>query len=257
MAIEVFRRSEKKYVIDNEAYLKMRNFLKTYMISDKYNKDDNTYHISNIYYDTHDDYLVRNSIEKPIYKEKIRLRTYGTPDLNSFSYIELKKKYNGITYKRRTKIKLYEAYDFLNNKIFPENNGYINKQVLNEISYFISVYNPVPKIKISYDRYAFFSLDTKDLRVSFDRNIFFNTENLQLESSEKGNRLLKEDYWILEIKAEKGIPIWLTNYLSENKIYSTGFSKYGSIHKRLISLTKEDDKCFMQQQLPLLAKSLL
>ena len=257
MAIEVFQRSEKKYVINNETYLKMRDFLKSYMVPDKYNKNDETYHITNIYYDTHDNYLIRNSIEKPVYKEKIRLRSYGIPDLDSFVFIELKKKFNKITYKRRTKLKLFEAYDFFEKNIIPQESDYINKQVLNEILYFKTIYNPIPRVKLSYDRYAFFSSENKDLRVSFDTKIYYNTENLKLENEDKGIQLLNDDFWILEIKAEKGIPLWLVKYLSENKIYSTGFSKYGSVHKKLISLTKEDHKCFIQQQLPLLAKSIL
>lgn len=256
MAIEVFKRSEKKYVIDNDTFLSMREFLKQYMTPDKYNVDNQVYSINNLYYDTKDDYLIRTSIDKPRYKEKLRVRSYGVPKCDSIVFIELKKKFDSITYKRRTKIVLEDAYNFIENKKMPENTDLINYQVLNELNYFINLYNPIPKMKICYERYAFFSNESKDLRVSFDRNIFYNNKDIRLENDDKGTRLLKENFWVLEIKGEKGVPLWLARYLSENKIFSTGFSKYGSSHKKLITISEEDYQWLLQEQEPLLAKSL-
>ena len=258
MPIEVFNRVEKKYAITENTYLEIRDFLKKYVVLDKHNVNDATYPICNIYYDTGDNYLIKNSIEKPEYKEKLRLRSYGVPDSDDqIVFLEMKKKYKGITYKRRSRLKLWEAYEFLNNHKFPEKSDYINVQVLNEIDYVIKFYNPIPKMKISYDRYAFFSTESRDLRISFDSNIFINKEHLRLEDPDKGERLLKENYRVMEIKAEKSIPLWLSEYLSKNKIYPTGFSKYGSGYKKYLSETLEGEQCSILQQEPLLAKSLL
>ena len=141
MAVEVFNRYEHKYILDKKQYEKITELLKEHMELDSHNKDNTTYTISNIYYDTPDDYLIRTSLSKPDYKEKLRLRTYGVFDSNSMVFLEIKKKFNGIVNKRRTKIKLDEAYKFLESGIPPSPEKYINSQVMRELEYFISIYN--------------------------------------------------------------------------------------------------------------------
>ena len=117
MAIEVFNRCEKKYMLDKEQYEAVINKMSSHMEVDAYNKDNKFYMISNIYYDTPDDRLIRASIEKPAYKEKMRVRSYGVPGIDDNVFVEIKKKYNGIVNKRRTGIKLGDAYDYLDGKI--------------------------------------------------------------------------------------------------------------------------------------------
>ena len=117
MAIEVFNRYEKKYMLDKEQYEAVINKMSSHMEVDAYNKDNKFYMISNIYYDTPDDRLIRASIEKPAYKEKMRVRSYGVPGIDDIVFVEIKKKYSGIVNKRRTGIKLGDAYDYLDGKI--------------------------------------------------------------------------------------------------------------------------------------------
>ena len=140
MAIEVFNRYEKKYMLDKEQYEAVINKMSSHMEVDAYNKDNKFYMISNIYYDTPDDRLIRASIEKPAYKEKMRVRSYGVPGIDDNVFVEIKKKYNGIVNKRRTGIKLGDAYDYLDGKItagmLEKKNERINRQVLGEIDYF-------------------------------------------------------------------------------------------------------------------------
>ena len=157
MAIEVFNRYEKKYMLTKKSFRKLLTRIEDHMDMDKYNINGKPYTISNIYFDTDNDALIRASIEKPVYKEKLRMRAYGTPSLDDKVFIEIKKKYDGIVNKRRTSMTLKDAYNYIlkNNPPTPAS-GKINTQVLHEIDYFKDFYKVKPKLYLSYDRYAYF-----------------------------------------------------------------------------------------------------
>lgn len=200
MAIEVFNRYEKKYMLDEVTFKRLLDRISDYMEPDKYNKNGQFYSISNIYYDTDDNRLIRNSIEKPVYKEKLRMRSYGTPDTSDKVFLEIKKKYNGIVNKRRTSIVLEDAYQYMENGTFPKETECLNRQVLKEIDYFKSIYDLKPKVYLSYDRYAFFEKNDGDFRVTFDTNITTRRGDVRLESGSYGNRLLPQNIYLMEIK---------------------------------------------------------
>lgn len=235
MAIEVFNRHETKFLIDKDTYDSIQNDLMRYMEFDDYNKEHGFYTISNIYFDTDDDYLIRTSLSKPTYKEKLRIRSYGVPDIDDKVYLEIKKKFNGIVNKRRTKLKLNEAYDFIKTGTKPDIKKYMNKQVMNEIEYILKIYDLSPKVYLAYDRKALFSKKNKDLRITFDTNIRTRRYDLNLEMGDYGESLLESNKYLMEVKAEKNIPIWLSKLLSEYKIYKTSFSKYGNEYKKMLS----------------------
>lgn len=227
MAIEVFSRAEYKYALNKEQYDFITSILKTYMISDSHNKENSTYTISNLYYDTKENDLILTSLEKPVYKEKLRLRAYGVPNSNGRVFLEIKKKYNGIVYKRRTALFLQEAYEFIKNgQIEPLD--YMNAQVVNEIKYFLETNSVKPKVYIAYDRVAYFGKDDPNLRISFDMNIRTRRDELFLEAGDFGKPLLPPDIYIMEIKGLYAMPLWLTHLLSEMNIRRTSFSKYGT-----------------------------
>ena len=241
MNITVFNRYEKKFVISDEVYRQIIERISEYMVPDSHSKDGGIYSICNIYYDTEDDYLIRRSIDKPIYKEKIRLRSYGVPDLNSEAFIEIKKKFKGNVNKRRITLPLHEAMDYLNNDIKPPSIP-CNSQIFREIEYMRQRYVLVPKLYLSYDRRAYFGKADKSLRITFDRNITTRREDLNLQSGSYGQKILPKNYWIMEIKVPEAIPMWLTNILSELKVYKTSFSKYGTEYKGYVqnNLSKGD-----------------
>jgi hypothetical protein len=250
MAIEVFNRNECKFIVDGEIYEKLNKRLQEYMDKDAYSRNDDFYTISNIYYDTKDDYLIRNSLSKPKYKEKLRLRSYGVPSEEDNVYLEIKKKFNGIVNKRRTTIKLKEAYEFLNSKEEPELKSYMNKQVIKEIQYILKLYNLEPKLYLAYDRRAMFGKNDKGLRITFDNNIRTRRHDLRLEAGDYGQQLLEEGKFLMEVKVEKNIPLWLAKLLSEYKIYKTSFSKYGKEYEKTlksnIKLKGEMNECLNQ-----------
>ncbi len=235
MAIEVFNRYEHKYLLDEKTYKKVIKVMDTYMELDKYNKNHRPYTIANIYFDTQDDYLIRHSLEKPDYKEKLRLRAYGVPNESTKVYLEIKKKFNGLVNKRRTTLKLKEAYDFVKTGIAPLHKDYMNTQVVNEISYFLTCYDLSPKVYLAYDRIAYFEKGNPDLRISFDQNIRSRRCDVALEDGDFGEQLLDDNVYLMEIKTSSAKPLWLTNMLTQLNIKRSSFSKYGTEFKHSVN----------------------
>lgn len=232
----VFQRIEKKYMLDDEQYEKLLKAIAPYMEMDEYGLSK----ICNIYFDTKQDDLVRRSNEKPVYKEKLRLRSYGVPCAKDKVYLEIKKKYKGIVYKRRISLSLQEAEDYLLRGIRPVKDS----QILREIDYFIQFYQPLPKLYLAYDRTAWFGKEDPDFRMTFDANIRSRREKLSLADGDEGTPLYEHSYHLLEVKAAGAYPLWLVNALSDLKIYPVSFSKYGTIYK------KEVEQCMAEGRFP-------
>lgn len=226
--IEVFERYEMKYLMNTRQYEGVLNSLLQYMDVDDYSKKTGFYPICNIYYDTDDDRLIRTSIQKPFYKEKMRLRSYGNlPDKDSQSFLEIKKKYNKLVSKRRIVLKLGEAEKYMEDGTHPEFTK-VNMQILKEMDYFRKIYAMKPKLYLSYNRKALAGKEDKEFRVTFDRDITVRREDLRLDSDNKGRQLLPEGVWLMEIKVLNSMPLWCSKILAENDVVPTSFSKYGT-----------------------------
>lgn len=234
MAIEVFNRYENKYVMDQLAFHTFYNRLLDHMELDAYNRNERFYTISNLYYDTGHDELIRTSLARPAYREKLRIRAYGVPGEHEKVYLELKKKVFGLVNKRRTAMKLSEAYDYVRTKRPPQLRDGMNGQVMREINYFLQRYDLQPKVYVAYDRIALFSKESRDLRITFDTNIRSRRDKLLLESGDDGRPMQDEGQWLMEVKAEKTIPVWLARLLSEHRLFRTRFSKYGNEYRRTV-----------------------
>ena len=235
MAIEVFNRYEHKYLLDRKSFPRAQEIMSFHMKSDPYNINGKPYTIANIYYDTPDDYLIRNSLEKPAYKEKLRLRAYGVPGMDTKVFLEIKKKYNGIVNKRRSVLKLSEAYRFTETGILPRYQDYMNPQVLSELSYFLKFYQPVPKLYLAYDRIAYFEEGNPDLRISFDQNIRSRRFGVALELGDYGEPLFDQNTYLMEIKTSLAKPLWLCKMLEELNLSRVSISKYGTEYARYVS----------------------
>ena len=228
MAVQtVFKRYELKYMLTLEQKAKMLAAMEPFMKLDKYGRTT----IRNIYYDTDTYLLIRRSIEKPAYKEKLRIRSYSRADRDSTVFVELKKKYKSIVYKRRISLPEEEAMEWISG------NRHCHKhtQIANEIDYFLDYYKTLhPAVFLSYEREAFYARDGSAFRVTFDDNILCRQEDLSLESEVYGTPILPEGKVLMEIKCSGGIPLWMIHVLSEEKIYKTSFSKYGTAYGTLI-----------------------
>ena len=223
----VFKRYELKYMLTLEQKAKVLAAMEPYMKLDKYGRTT----IRNIYYDTDTYLLIRRSIEKPAYKEKLRIRSYSRANRDSTVFVELKKKYKSVVYKRRISLPEEEAMEWITG----ERHCHKHTQIANEIDYFLDYYKTLhPAVFLSYEREAFYARDGSDFRVTFDDNILCRQEDLSLESEVYGTPILPEGKALMEIKCSGGIPLWMTEVLSREKIYKTSFSKYGTAYRTLI-----------------------
>lgn len=223
----VFKRYELKYMISFEQKEKIIAAMKPYMKLDKYGRTA----IRNIYYDTDTYLLIRRSIEKPVYKEKLRIRSYAQASEDSTVFVELKRKYQSVVYKRRISLPEEEAMEW----IAGERHCPKHTQISAEVDYFLDYYKTLhPTVFLSYEREAFYSNDGSDFRVTFDDTILSRQEDLSLKSEVYGTSLLPEGMVLMEIKCSGGIPLWMTRVLSEEYIYKTSFSKYGTAYQTII-----------------------
>ena len=158
-----FKRYEKKYLLSREKYESLRQLLDPHIVPDEYFEST----VCSIYYDSDDYHLIRYSIERPVYKEKLRLRSYNVPADGDSVFVELKKKYKGVVYKRRIRMRADEAPDYLNGSIPAPKPS----QMSREIDWFLRQNKPKPKVFIACDRQAYVASDSPDLRITFDHNM--------------------------------------------------------------------------------------
>ncbi len=219
-----FKRHEMKYKLTYNKYNLLVKLMSQYMEIDEYKRNK----ITNIYYDTDDYKIIRHSLEKPKYKEKLRMRMYGDTLINDKVFVELKKKLAGIVYKRR--IILNKSDELFNLDNIDDDN-----QILNEIKYFISLYDDIkPMIHLSYYREAYIGLDDKEFRMTFDFDIKVRNKDVSFLASDYDMNVLDEDTVILEVKTIKGLPDWFLCFLKDNNILQTSFSKYGEAYNKYL-----------------------
>ena len=227
---EVFERKEIKYLLDEVQYKELAAFLGSMARIDEYGLS----RINNIYYDTPDHRLIRTSMEKPLYKEKLRLRTYGTAKDDTNAFIEIKKKYAGVVYKRRISGKYKDLYGYLSG----EARDIGTTQIAKEIEAFQKLYGElIPAMSICYDRIAMAGTEDKDFRVTFDSNIEWDDGCSDLRGIKKGNPLLRKGQVLMEIKVSNAFPRKLSDKLSELEVFPTSFSKYGAGYADMMKRT--------------------
>lgn len=221
MAEYFFKRYELKYLLGESQYEAVKSEIEKRLSPDEYGKTS----IQSIYYDTENFRLVRESIEKPVFKEKLRLRCYNLNDDDRDIYVEMKRKYDGVVYKRRIACKESEI-----EKLFA--GGFKKSQIGRELDYFLSFYGSLkPKMLIIYDREAYFEKGG-DLRVTFDKNVRYRTEDLNFHTSLAGESLLSASVALLELKTAAALPLWLCETLCREGVKKQSFSKYGGAYER-------------------------
>lgn len=229
-----FKRKEMKFLLDEEQYKKLIKEIEAYMTADEYG----VHTIMNIYFDNDNNDVITHSLLKPVYKEKLRLRAYGKAANDSDNaFLEIKKKYRGVVYKRRLSMTYKELFEYGESGKIPAVSEK-NKQVFSEIEYFRKRLGLKPKIVICYDRQAFFGNDDNEFRLTFDGNIRSRRNDVDLRKGDFGELLSNQPYRVMEIKSARAVPLWLVKFLSENKIYTGSFSKYGNIFLNEIKFNK-------------------
>lgn len=234
MTIKTFKRYEIKFVMTKEQAEMIQQAMREHRMElDPFCKKHGSYMIYNVYYDNENLDVIHQSLAKPLYKEKLRMRAYNVPvKRDDMVFLELKKKINGIVVKRRATLCYADAVTFLENGAIPENLDYEDRIVLEEIAQFQLRYHTKPAVYISYERTAWFAKDNADFRISFDQGILTRRHSVTLADYDYGVELIDSDYRVMEVKIIDQMPIWLCNMLSEMGIYKTAFSKYGYEYKK-------------------------
>lgn len=225
-----FKRYEIKYLMNSQQKMELLQAMKPYMRPDRYGRTT----IRNIYFDTDTYRLIRRSLEKPVYKEKLRIRSYKTVASDEPVFVELKKKYKSVVYKRRLVLPEYEAMaSFQNGLPLP-----VRSQIADEIEYFRSFYKGLHQtVFLSYEREAFsceFNGNQSDLRVTFDENILYRDYDMSLKNEAYGTALLNKGQTLMEIKTTGGLPLWMSRELNRLGLFKISFSKYGTAYQDMI-----------------------
>ena len=232
---DIFKRYELKFLITDEQLKRMQEVMREHVESDRFGRSA----ICNLYYDTPDFLLIRRSLDKPFYKEKLRVRSYGVASSESTVFAELKKKYDGIVYKRRISMTESQSVEFLQGRLPPQS------QISRESAYMFAYYKTLaPAVHLSYKREAFYGKEDKNLRITFDSEILYRTYDLSLQKGIYGSPILSDGTYLMEIKTATAIPLWLTAFLSREKIMKTSFSKYGKAYISIYHKLKKGEQLY-------------
>lgn len=222
--IFIFRRVEKKYRLTPPQKEALLRNIGTHLVPDEHGRNT----ICSLYLDTPDFLLIRNSIEARGYKEKLRLRSYGTPAADDQVFLEIKKKYKGVVYKRRVSMTLREAMDYIASGQTSD-----DSQIMREIDYAMRFYRqPKAAMFIAYEREAYFAPELPHLRITFDTNVRCRETELDLSAGHEGRRIVPEDAILMEVKTDGSMPLWLSHALDELQLFPTSFSKYGTAYQQ-------------------------
>ena len=217
-----FARFETKYFLTKKQYEGMLAGMAAHAVPDACPK----YTINNIYFDTENFQLIRDSLEKPAYKEKLRLRSYGQVQPGDTVFLEMKKKLDSVVYKRRIVFPIEEAIAYLERGVRPSDDN----QICKEIDWLRRCYDLKPVAFIGYDREAYAGLENPELRITFDTNLRWRSTDLDLRSADVGEVLGPPDAILMEVKFPGVCPFWLSRLMSELGVRRTSFSKYGSCY---------------------------
>lgn len=218
-----FKRYEEKYLLGPGDYLALRRRLDPYIEPDEYFQST----VCSVYYDDDSYGLIRRSLEAPVYKEKLRLRSYNVPGPEDEVFVELKKKYRGIVYKRRVSMTARQAADYLAGRAPAPEDG----QMIRELDWFLMQNRPKPRVFIACDRSAYRAKDEPELRITFDENIRWRQTRLDLTAGSQGEPLTRPGQVLMEVKIPGAAPLWLARMFSELKIFPARFSKYGVCYR--------------------------
>ena len=228
----VFQRYEKKFILTIHQFNGLIKSIEKQMVLDPYCLGGQRYHLRNVYFDTVDHQLISNSLLKPDFKEKLRIRKYGRQgDGTSLVFLEVKRKVKGIVTKRRASMSLDEIDAFMEQKIIPARTTYYDQQILNELNYMTRIYDLKKAVFIEYDRLAFFDKEDPEFRVTFDENILTRYQDYDFESVTSGVSLLMPGQILMEVKVGEAMPLWFAKALSKHKVYLGSFSKYGKAYE--------------------------
>ena len=223
----VFRRRETKYLLTEDERASLEALIGEHMVPDAHGPSTTR----SVYLDTPDYLLARRSIEHPLYKEKLRLRSYRAPAGDDLVFLELKKKYDGVVYKRRTQTPYDRARLLARGEVPPR--GQIEREIAAAVARYgdLAAGGLRPAMLVAYDRVAFFGEDDPDFRMTLDRNVRYRTSDVRLDGTTEGTQVLAPGQTLLEVKCSEAMPLWLVCWMTEHRVFRASFSKYGAAYR--------------------------
>ena len=234
MAQQTFRRKETKYLLTESQVKQLLWLIEPYLKKDKYFKGTNC----SIYFDNDSRYLAIHSLEKPLYKEKVRIRSYGVPKMNDAVFLEIKKKYNGIGNKRRIPVELSDFYHYMEDGQLESATPEIKK----ELDVCIKRYGLKPTLFLAYDRTSYCDRNNSAFRLTFDRNVRSRETDLQLERGDHGEKFFNDGTVVMEVKALNAYPFYFVHALSKLRIFPASFSKYGRVTEKILTAKNQQPR---------------
>ncbi|SFE49436.1 polyphosphate polymerase domain-containing protein [Alteribacillus iranensis] len=229
-AKEIFQRYELKYLIPFHVYEEIAETLirSNKMRYDKFGDGLGRYNIVSLYFDSEDKKIYYETRNKLNFRQKLRLRVYDDATLDSPSFLEVKQKFNKVVNKRRTKLPLRKAYEYLKAEAKNDVSQFepTNVQIMKEAESFRSLYHLQPRVVVSYDRQAFHGIEDSDLRVTFDYNLMARDNNLRIEDGPDGVHFVDPNLVVMEVKVSQSVPLWLSRLLSEFQCPRQSVSKF-------------------------------
>lgn len=235
--IDTFERVEDKYELSQSEYLSFLEAIQAHVHPDIYHK----YTVHSVYFDNDHYQLAVNSLQKPEYKCKVRLRTYQDPDADTMCFLELKKKYNDIVYKTRFYMEVASAYQYLYQNKMPKNPN----NIMRELDYVFHFYKLKDFCYVQYDRECYAANEDMDVRITFDTNIRYRLDDISLSRNGSETNLTEENVYMLEIKCKDRYPMWLVQILSKMKLYKKSFSKCGSIYMNNFEYLTKGERAYV------------
>ena len=235
---DVFERYELKYFLTSSQKKLLMDEMEGRLSLDQYGRTT----IRNIYYDTDSFRLIRDSLDHPVYKEKLRVRSYQRADVGDMVFVEIKKKFEDVVYKRRVAMPKLAAENWIDygNKIPFQN------QITSEIDYFLGFYEGIEaKVFLSYEREAYAGTADNGFRLTLDENILARDTDLDLGSDIWGTPLLPEKTTLMEVKIAGAMPLWMAEFLSRNNISKVSYSKYGTYYKEYLRSDQKPERSYI------------
>ena len=227
-----FERREFKYFVPNKLLGDLRMRFLQYMEHDPYcaGREHNQYCVRSVYLDTDNLLFYHEKIEGLKIRKKLRVRVYNDIEAKSPAFLEIKRKFENTVFKERVKISLPETVTLMNGanlQILDEDTSFSEAATLGKFLYLKKRLNLRTKVLVTYEREALMGLDDPNLRVTFDINPR-SFPNPRLEDIYREDDLIcfSKHAFILEVKFNGRMPVWIRNIIRDYRLHLQAISKY-------------------------------
>jgi len=229
--MQIFRRLEYKYFVPYERLGALRRRFSAGMQHDGFSKtrEFGRYTVRSIYFDTPRFLFYNEKMQGVKNRKKLRIRTYDTPGSDKAAFFEIKNKFSRVIFKERVMTALAEAPALLNGdaaRVMNRMTG-LDQRVMGKFLLIFNKLNLEPKVLVTYEREALQGLDDERLRVTFDMNVrSYVYPEVEDIFRDEDMSAINDRCFILEIKFDEIIPLWVRRIVSDYDLRQQPISKY-------------------------------